>query len=145
MKKKQLEISSFYTSAPKIMIICCSVPEIWCVTDIIIFHFELFFALLPPNSPKKYKFWQNEKNTWWYHHFMYVYQKLWSDDICFLRYGAWQKDGQKMWHIEVGVLPKNLKAFLEYDIQHNLYRLITMGDSCSTTTECNKVSYAQSI
>ena len=27
--KKHLEISSFYTSAPKIMIICYTVPEIW--------------------------------------------------------------------------------------------------------------------
>ena len=42
-KKKCLEISSFYTSAPKIMIICYTVPEIWCVTDVIrTFHFGLF-------------------------------------------------------------------------------------------------------
>ena len=47
--KKHLEISSFYTIVPKIMIICYTVPEIWCVTDVIvIFHFGLFFALLPP-------------------------------------------------------------------------------------------------
>ena len=47
--KKRLEISSFYTSAPKIMIIWYTVPEIWCVTDAIVtFHFGLFFALLPP-------------------------------------------------------------------------------------------------
>ena len=47
--KKHLEISSFYTSAPKIMIICYNVPEIWHVMDVIvIFHFGLFFALLPP-------------------------------------------------------------------------------------------------
>ena len=46
--KKHLEILSFYTSVPKIMIICYTVPEIWCVTDVIvIFHFGLFFALLP--------------------------------------------------------------------------------------------------
>ena len=31
--KKHLEISSFYTSVPKIMITWCMVPEIWCVTD----------------------------------------------------------------------------------------------------------------
>ena len=32
-----------------IMIICYTVPEIWCVTNvIIIYHFGLFFALLPP-------------------------------------------------------------------------------------------------
>ena len=47
--KKHLEISSFYTSVPKIMIICYTVPEIWCMTDVIvIFHFGLFFPLLPP-------------------------------------------------------------------------------------------------
>ena len=43
-----LGISSFYTSVPKIMIIGYTVPEIWHVTDVIvIFHFGLFFALLP--------------------------------------------------------------------------------------------------
>ena len=37
-----------YTSVPKIMIICYIVPEIWCLTDVIvIFHFGLFFTLLP--------------------------------------------------------------------------------------------------
>ena len=47
--KKYSEISSFYTSVPKIMIICHTVPEIWCVRDVIaVFHFGLFFALLLP-------------------------------------------------------------------------------------------------
>ena len=31
----------------KIMIICYTVPEIWHVTHVVIFHFGLFFALLP--------------------------------------------------------------------------------------------------
>ena len=52
-RKKRLEISPFYTSVPHVMIICCTVPEIQRVTDgIFIFHFGLFFALLPPNDPK---------------------------------------------------------------------------------------------
>ena len=42
------------------MIICYTVPEIWCMTNVIvIFHFGLFFALLPPpprNSPKNQNF-----------------------------------------------------------------------------------------
>ena len=47
--KKPLEISSFYTSVPKLMIICYTIPEIWCVTDVIVvFHFGLLFSLLPP-------------------------------------------------------------------------------------------------
>ena len=47
-KRKNHREISFYSSIPKIMIIWYTVPEIWCVTDVIIFHFELFFALLPP-------------------------------------------------------------------------------------------------
>ena len=57
--RKTLEISPFYTSVPKIMImiICYTVPEKWHVTHVIfIFDFWLFFALLPPNSPKNQNF-----------------------------------------------------------------------------------------
>ena len=49
--KKNLEISSFYTNVPKIMVICYTVPENLCVTDVIIFHFGLFFTLSPPPPP----------------------------------------------------------------------------------------------
>ena len=62
--KKSLEISSFYTSLLKIMILCYTAPEIWCWTDVIvIFHFGLFFALLPPKQLEKQKFLKNEKKT----------------------------------------------------------------------------------
>ena len=48
-RKKHLEISSFYKSAPKIMIIYYTVLEIWHVADVlVIFHSGLFFALLAP-------------------------------------------------------------------------------------------------
>ena len=92
--KQPLEIPSFYTVAPKIMTIAYTVPEIWDVTDVIvIFHFGLILPFYPP------------KNIWRYHHFTQVYQKLWLDEVRFLRYGAWQTDGetdvQKKWHIEV--------------------------------------------
>ena len=56
-KKNHLEISSFYTSVPKIMITCYNVPEIQHVTGaIVIFHFGIFFSLLPPNSTKNENF-----------------------------------------------------------------------------------------
>ena len=46
--KKPLEKPSFYTSVPKIVIMCYTVPEIWCMIDVIVsFHFGLSFALLP--------------------------------------------------------------------------------------------------
>ena len=47
--KKHLEISSSYTRVPKIMIICSTALELWCMTDVIvIFPFGVFFALLTP-------------------------------------------------------------------------------------------------
>ena len=111
--KNLLKISSFYTCVPKITIYdnkWCTVPEIQSETDIIFCDFGLFFALL---KPKKSKFLKNEKNTWRYHHFAYVYQKLWWDDVWFLRYGTWwtegQTNGQKKWHIEVGAPPKKIQ------------------------------------
>ena len=48
-KKKHLEITSLYTSVPKIMIIFYIAPELWRVTVVIVvFPFGLFLALLPP-------------------------------------------------------------------------------------------------
>ena len=39
------------------------------------FSFWAIFLLLPPNSPKKWKFHTNEKNSWRCHHFTQVHQK----------------------------------------------------------------------
>ena len=50
--KKCLEISSLYTSVPKLMIIGYTALEIWCMMNVIVFHFGQFFATrLPPPSP----------------------------------------------------------------------------------------------
>ena len=68
-----MEISSLYTSAPKIMIICYTVPDVWCMINVIIFHFGPFFVLsqchpsppLPPpptNSPKNQNFEKTKKS-----------------------------------------------------------------------------------
>ena len=55
------------------MIICYTDPEIWCVTEVIVFHFGLFFALLPYKQPKESKFNKNENNAWRYHNFTSAY------------------------------------------------------------------------
>ena len=44
------------------MIICFTVPEIWCVTDVVIFHFGQFFTLLATNSPKNQNFKKMKKS-----------------------------------------------------------------------------------
>ena len=69
-------------------------------------HFRLFFC--PP---------------WRYHHFTYVHQKLWSDDVRFPRYGAQWTDGQtdggrKKQHIEAGAPPKNKQNILQKHSQN---------------------------
>ena len=112
--KKHLEVSSFYTSVPKIMIIWYTVPEIWHMTDVIILCY--FLPFYPHNSLKNENFKKNEKKPWRYHNFTYVYQKLWLHDARFLRYGVRRMDRQtggrtdrwKKSHIEVGAPPKNL-------------------------------------
>ena len=51
--KPSLEVSSFNTSVPKIMIICYTVPEIWRVThDTYDFYFS-FWTTFCPLQPKK--------------------------------------------------------------------------------------------
>ena len=77
-----------FTHVPKIMIIWYTVSEIWHVTDVIaIFHFGQFFAVLPLTAQKT-KISKKMKEAWRYQHFTQVYQKLWFDDVRFLRHGA---------------------------------------------------------
>ena len=61
--KKTLEVSSFCTSVPKKMIIFNTVPEIWCVTNVIsfFFHFRIFFCLFTPITVPKIKKFKNWK------------------------------------------------------------------------------------
>ena len=62
-KIKMLEDIISLHKCTKIMIICCTVPEIWQVTNVIIFYFGLLFVLLPPppNSRKNQNLWKMKK------------------------------------------------------------------------------------
>ena len=67
--KKLLEISWFYTSVSKIMIINYTIPEIWRMTDLIVnFHFGIFFALSVKAKKIKIKKNEKKKNASRYHH-----------------------------------------------------------------------------
>ena len=59
------------------MVIVYTVPVIWQVTGVIIFHYGLFFALLllGGNSQKNEHFQKNLRNSWRYHQFTQAYQK----------------------------------------------------------------------
>ena len=49
---KHLEMSSFYTNVPKIMIICYNGPETWRLANAnFIFHLGPFCVLFPPATP----------------------------------------------------------------------------------------------
>ena len=59
-RKKHLEISSFYTSAPKSMITWFTLPEIWGMTDFtVIFHFGQFFCPFTILTAQKLKISKN--------------------------------------------------------------------------------------
>ena len=53
--KKCLEISSFHTSAPKIIIICYTVPETWCDRCNCYFSFWAIFCPFTPLTAQKIK------------------------------------------------------------------------------------------
>ena len=111
----------------KIMIICYAVPEIWHMIDVIfIIHFELFFALLPPNSLKNQKNLKNEKapdNIIILHKCFKNYNQM--------MYSSWdmmhdrRTDGRwKKWHIEVGApLFKNCSSG---PIKNKIFLIFTM-------------------
>ena len=122
MKIKKKYILSFYTIVPKITIIWYIVPEIWCMTDVIvIFHFGIFFALLPRLEPKKSKLKKNFKKCLEISSFYLCVPKImirwctvpeilcmtdgWTDGRTDGRMDRWM-DGRKKWYIEVGAPPK---------------------------------------
>ena len=45
-----------------------------------------------------------------------MYQKLWSDDVRFLRYGARRTDRWKKWHIEVDVFNNKLELRFQFNL-----------------------------
>ena len=63
--KKILDISSFYTILPKIMIICHTFPEIYVVWQMQLLFFILgyFLPFYRPNSPKNENFKKMKKKT----------------------------------------------------------------------------------
>ena len=92
MKKATRDVNTFDTYVQKITIIWYMLPDIWSAKDRIFSNFRPSFALLPPPSissqPRKSKFLKNEKITWIYYHFTYVYHKWPSYNAWFLRCGA---------------------------------------------------------
>ena len=116
--KKTLEISSFYICAPKIMIKWCMVPEIWCMTDVIVIsHFGL----------KNQNFEKIKKKPG-----DIIISHMCNKNHDQMMYGSWDilcnrqtdgrmdgqmdgwtdrwTDGRKMWHTEVGAPPKSKRT-----------------------------------
>ena len=89
--KKVADISSFYKCAPKIKIICCTIPEIRSKAGKSFCHFGPFFALLPTNDPENQNFEKIKKMPrdiiLLYIH---MYHKWRSYDTWFLKYKAQQ-------------------------------------------------------
>ena len=88
------------------------VHKLYCSWDMACDRYNCYFSFwaislpfYPPKSPK-IKLLKKWKNTWRYHHFTLVYQKLWLDDLwllrCDVRHTNGQTDGQKKLDREVG-------------------------------------------
>ena len=56
-----------------------------------------FLSFCSPNNLKNQNFDKNEKTTWRYYHFTYVYHKWQSYDVWFLRHGAQQTEMTIIW------------------------------------------------
>ena len=65
-----------------------------CDRSNLFFFLGYFLPFYPLNSPKTQNFQKNEKSSRRYHHFTHMYQKLWSDNVRFLKYGVWWTDGK---------------------------------------------------
>ena len=95
----------------KIMIICYTVPEIWHMTHVIIFHFGLFFVpFYSPNSPKNenFKKLKTKKSLEMSPFYMCLpkFMIRWCtvpEIQCAM--DRWT-NRRKKWHIEVGAPPK---------------------------------------
>ena len=61
------------------------------------FSFWAIFCPFIPVAVQKMKMKKNGKEVSRYHHFTHVYQKLWLDNVWFLRYGARRTDGWMDW------------------------------------------------
>ena len=72
------------------------------------FSFWAIFCPFTPLTAQEIKISKKQNKNYWRYHFTYLYQKLWLDDVRFLRYGAWRTDGRKRWHIVVGAPPKKI-------------------------------------
>ena len=90
MEKKCLEISSFYTCVPEIMITWRTVPEIWCAMD----------GWTDKQTNGRTEGWMDRQTDGWTDR---------PPDGQTDR----QTDGWKKWHIEMGVPPKNRKVGYE--------------------------------
>ena len=101
--KKLLEIGSFYMCVPKIIIRWYTLPEIWCVTDVVVIsHFGIFLALLTPKILKKWKKAPGDiiilhRCTKNYDQIMYGSWHMVRDKRTDRRTDGWT-DGQKKWH-----------------------------------------------
>ena len=84
-EKQLLEISSFYTCAPKSTIIWDTVPEIQSKTVIL----GDFLPFTPPPSPNNLNFEKMKKASGDVIILNFCSKKTWSNDVCLLRYGVW--------------------------------------------------------
>ena len=108
--KKNLEMSSFYTIVPKMMIIWYTIPKIWHVTDVMLFLILGYFLhFYPLTCPKNENFKKMKKKHLEISALYTCVPKImikWCivpEKWCVMDR---RSDRRKKWHIEVGAPPK---------------------------------------
>ena len=90
--RKLLDISLFYKTVPKIMIICLFLKYGAWQMQFLVFVLGYFLPFYTPNRSKNQNLKKKRKIFWGYHHFTHKYQKLWSHDVWIMSYGVRQID-----------------------------------------------------
>ena len=72
--------------------LCCSWDTVHDRCNFYFSFWAVFLPFYPPNSQKIKNLKNEKKQPWGYHHVTHEHQKLWSDDVWFLRYGVQQQD-----------------------------------------------------
>ena len=100
-----------------------------------IFFAILAYFCLPPNNPKKQKFWKNKTSIWRCHHFKLVQQKTQSNDICLLRYEVYQKwQSYDIWFLRYQLQQTDFFVILD----HSLLFYPTIDPNIKIWKKCKK-------
>ena len=127
---RSMKLSSFHASAPNIMIICHTVPEIWCMMAVIFIfilgYFLPFYPLLTQKSKKNFK----KIKIAWRCYFTYLHS---SSEMVHNNWINRQTDGRMekvTYRGRCPTLKVRLRTLISYPYRKCLFSLQYLSDWC---------------